>query len=110
MTFEEWIEWNWMPVSSDNIEYIVANEREKQEGVSRLLENFIKTPTNVGRISRDTFMAMPIEPGNQLSLPDFTSILTWMEENCSDEWFQYDPVNYIFVDPADAMAFVLRWG
>lgn len=108
MIFKEWIEWNWKPVGSDK-EYIIINEREKAKSVSNILKKFTTMPTSVGRISRETFMSMPIADSN-IGWPDFTPILTWMKENCSDEWLQYDPVNYIFVDPADAMAFILRWG
>ena len=107
MTFEDWIEWNWEPVSSDE-EYVLVNEKEKAICVSRILENFIKLPTCVGRISRETFMSMPIT-NSDISWTDFTPVLNWLSENCSDEWFQYDPINYIFVDPTDAMAFKLRW-
>ncbi len=110
MLYEEWAEWHWDSYTvSDQRDFVDLMEHEKQTGMARIEEYFTSLPKYVIQISQDTFLSLPPENSDS-NWPDFKILVKWIKENCDGEWYQYDPVYYIFENDIDAMAFRLAWG
>lgn len=110
MKYKDWVLRHWEPtLVSDDPDFILQMEKEKQLNIERIEKYFSKKIMQVVQISKETFVGLPAALDDP-AWPNFTPIMEWLEKNMRDEWFQYDPVNYIFANDIDAMAFKLRWG
>jgi len=111
MLFEDWVNWHWGTQDDDAQEWIEGIAKERERGLAKINEHFSTKPNYSIRISRETFISLPKSKDPKLGVwPDFTPIEHWLKENAKGEYYQYDPIQYLFTNDEDATAFKLRWG